>query len=70
MSSGFKHSTLWSFGSVVWHKATKDKGLVIGISLRPDSRPQYVVVFEDTRVEDICYEFELTDEQPVESSNK
>jgi hypothetical protein len=65
MSAGYKHFSRWSFGDEVWHKATKDKGIIIGIILRPDSAANYIVVFEDSRVEANCLEFELTDEQPT-----
>lgn len=63
--SGYKHFSRWSFGDTVWHKTTRDKGLVIAIHLRPNSAPNYSVVFEDSRAESTYLEFELTDEQPT-----
>lgn len=65
MTQGYKHSTKWSFGNEIWHKVTGDRGLIMGISLRPDSAPYYRVVFEDSREDTSCMEFELTDEKPT-----
>lgn len=62
---GHKHSTRWGFGDVLWHKATGDKGMVMGIILRPQSVALYVVVFADDVSDKTCLEFELTEEQPT-----
>lgn len=62
-STGYKHSTRWSFGDVIWHKVTKDKGIIFGIQLRHGDEPRYLVVFEDSRSEACCVEFELTEEE-------
>lgn len=64
MNVGHKHATKWSFGDVVWHKATKDKGIIVAIHLRPNNSPNYGVIYEDSREEDSNMEFELTDEMP------
>lgn len=64
MNIGHKHHTRWSFGQIVWHKITKDQGMVVGVLLRPNSASSYIVIFDDSRNEDECLEFELTDEQP------
>lgn len=61
----YKHSSRWSFGDTVWHKSTKDKGIIIAIHLRPGCAANYSVVFEDNRNEATFLEFELTDEQPA-----
>ncbi len=63
--AGYKHSSRWNFGDVVWHKSTKDKGLIVEIIIKPNSAASYAVCFEDSRNEDLCAEFELTDEMPV-----
>lgn len=63
---GYKHSTQWGFGDIVWHRLTADRGMVVGIQLRPESQPNYLVVFEDRREETLCSEFELTAEKPVQ----
>lgn len=65
MNPGHKHHTNWTFGSILWHKVTGDRGMVIAIHLRPESKPSYSMVFEDNREETSCMEFELTDEQPA-----
>lgn len=70
MNPGYKHFSTHGFGDSVWHKTTKDKGIVIGISLRPNCAPSYNVVFEDSRNEMLCLEFELTDEQPSPVESK
>lgn len=70
MKPGYKHSSLYGFGDIVWHKVTKDKGFIIGINLRPGCAPNYLVVFEDKRQDDVCLEFELTDEQPSPVESK
>lgn len=44
---------------------TGDKGLVIGITFRPQSPPQYLLVFTDDTCEKLCFEIELQDEQPT-----
>lgn len=62
---GYKHFTKWSFGDHVYHKTTGDKGMIVGIQLRHQSEPRYLMVFENSRVEDSCLQFELTEEQPA-----
>jgi hypothetical protein len=42
MNAGYKHSSKWnsskwSFGDVVWHRSTKDKGIIVAIHL--DEQP-------------------------------
>lgn len=70
MKTGYKHASVYGFGDVVWHKSTKDKGLIIGINLRPGCAPSYLIVFEDNRNDVVCLEFELTDEQPSPVESK
>lgn len=65
MNPGHKHATRWSFGDVLWHCVTGDKGMVLGIVLRQQSPPIYMLVFEGDVGEKNCYEMELTDEQPA-----
>jgi hypothetical protein len=61
----YKHSSRWSFGDTIWHKVTKDKGMIVAIHLRNNSPPNYGVIWEDDR-EDKCHmEFELTDVEPA-----
>lgn len=62
---GHKHHTKFGFGDELWHLTTGDKGRVIGILLRPGGAPVYYMVFQDSRQEETCLEFELTDEPVV-----
>lgn len=62
MNPGYKHHTRWTFGNIVWHRVTKDKGMIVGINLRHSAPASYSVVFEDSRADCVCLELELTDE--------
>lgn len=66
MNAGHKHSSRWTFGDSLWHKVTGDKGLVVGVELRPQSSAAYFIIFSDSRMEDSCNEFELTDQPVIE----
>lgn len=62
--TGHKHSTRWGFGDVLWHKLSGERGMVVGLQLRPTSTPVYLMTFEgDTGEEQKCLEIELV-EQP------
>lgn len=64
-SHGHKHSTRWSFGDILWHKVTEEKGMVTGIILREQSPPMYALVFTGDVGEKNCYEMELVESQPT-----
>ncbi len=65
MNPGYKHFSRWNFGDCLWHKVTGDKGMVVSIELWPNTPAAYCIIFEDSRDEQVCAEFELTDEMPV-----
>jgi heat shock protein HspQ len=60
----YKHATRYNHGTEVWHRVTRNRGVIFGIQLRENSMTQYYVVFDDNRTEALCYESELLD-KPV-----
>jgi len=65
LSAGHKHFSRWGFGDFLWHKVTGDKGMILGITLRPNSPPSYQMVFAEDIDEKTCLEIELTEEVPT-----
>lgn len=66
MNAGHRHATRWSFGDVLYHKLSGERGMVVGLQLRPTSTPVYLMTFEDdVGAESTCFELELTEEQPT-----
>lgn len=64
--AGHKHSTRWSFGDVLYHRLSGERGMVVGLQLRPSSTPVYLMVFEDEIADEKrCMEIELTESQPT-----
>lgn len=65
INPGHSHRTKYGYGDWVFHRVTGDRGMIMGIELRPSAAPCYFVCWDDSRCEDVNNEFELTTEAPL-----